>query len=346
MASIAIIGAVVAAGLGVSAYHLDKISKNWHEGEGWEQLFRIYDKYQTEVFGKHTFVDAESRFGSTRVYMCGDAKKPPVMLIHGSNGTAMHWRWLIPKLSEKYYVLVIGTIGDLGRSKPKDGLTSSLPHGEEETVEWFLVLKEKLGLLGTPLSLVGESYGSFLSSLFAKSVPKEVNKVICTAPAATFVANKGDKIWWAFYTLVNIAMSMTSSVEGRTSILRPILNAFVHNKKAINEDQQTNPLTMWDHRMAPTYIGLLSTVIAGKPHPWTIAELQTMQASTPMLLLNGRDETTVDAAAAAANAHKAGIPHKSYPECSHALPLDVGAIAVNDILDFLDGKQVEGATYP
>ena len=140
-----------------------------HEGKAWAERLRVYDKYAAEQFGNQKTVDLESRFGITRVYLCGNPENPPVMILHGLNSCSLEFAFLLPGLVQNYYLIFVDRMGEQGRSRPVDGLISNLPQGKEETVEWFLSLKKCLGLLGQPVSLIGHSYGSFLASLFAKS---------------------------------------------------------------------------------------------------------------------------------------------------------------------------------
>ena len=138
----------------------------WHQGDKWGAFLSIYDRIVSDQFGDCTSrVLDHDRFGSTQVHACGNPAHPAVFLLHGAAECALMWGdWAVPALREGgYYVVSIDTLCDTGRSRPKNGDPANCPQGKGEMTEWILDLKAQLGIK-EPISLVGYSYGSFISS--------------------------------------------------------------------------------------------------------------------------------------------------------------------------------------
>ncbi len=308
-----------------------------HEGKAWAERLKAYDKYAAEHFGDHQAVDLESRFGSTRAYLCGNPENPSIMILHGLMSCSLDMVYLLPALVQNYYLIFVDRMGEVGRTRPVDGLNSNLPKGKAETIEWFLFVKKELGLLGKPVSLIGHSYGSFLSSLFAKSQPQEVHRVFLTAPAATFEKLNTDGYW-------HIVFEMQYYI--RRLLPTKMAKRFWTSTMTMATDCDAETLPMWDLILTLAKTTPNSVVTAGKPHKWSIAELKEINRKTPVFLLVGGKDTGTNPIKSMENAKKAGIPSKMYLEAPHNINIGHEDQIIKDAIDFFEGKKVEGATYP
>lgn len=313
----------------------------WHEGAAWTRHLEVYDRLAKEFYGDARIVDAESRFGTTRAYVFGDSTKSPVFLMHGSYDFAMLWEWLVPVLAKTHQVVAIDRFGDMGRSKPRDGLFSSFPKGEEETVEWLQSVKSELGFGDRPVSFIGHSYGSFVSTVFAKSMPDEVDKLILTGPAAVFAPQSlPDPVFWTVKGLVNAIRRVIPTDRLRSRYMSQVFGATLPEGMSVDD----GPFADLYQTMAHLPQGF--HIIAGVPHAWSVEELKDMGNRNSTVLLIGGKETFTSAKVMAANAKSAGIPAKVYPEGTHALWFGNEEEMTADILAFLAGEKIEGATYP
>jgi pimeloyl-ACP methyl ester carboxylesterase len=139
--------------------------------------------------------------------------------MHGAHDSSLTWEWLLPELTKHHHVVAVDRIGDFGRSLPRNGLTSSLPDGEDDTVEWIASVKSELGFDGTPVSFVCHSYGCFVTAMFAMGHPGEVDKVILTAPAAVVAPQQiPDLVYPAVFQLVAGDLSLSADGHHRGTV--------------------------------------------------------------------------------------------------------------------------------
>lgn len=59
-----------------------------------------------------------TRYGETHLLACGPTDAPPLVLLHGTEGTALSWRHQIADLSAAHRVYALDVIGSAGKSAP------------------------------------------------------------------------------------------------------------------------------------------------------------------------------------------------------------------------------------
>ena len=55
---------------------------------GKAEIFNLYDKKLKDLNINYHYKTVETAFGKTNVIITGDASKPPILIVHGSNGCA------------------------------------------------------------------------------------------------------------------------------------------------------------------------------------------------------------------------------------------------------------------
>jgi pimeloyl-ACP methyl ester carboxylesterase len=143
----------------------------------------ILDIYQRKLDSLHIDYytkDVETSFGNTHLIVTGDAKNPPLLLVHGSNGCAPIALEVYPNLSQKYQVFAIDVLAQPNRSAEtrlsmKDNTYGKWMH----EVLHILQLKE--------VTLVGFSLGGLIILKTLLHQEKHVKEVFLTAPA--FIVN-------------------------------------------------------------------------------------------------------------------------------------------------------------
>ena len=135
-----------------------------------------------QVEYQSTFVATD--FGETHVIVC-DPTKPivpdsiPLVLIPGGQGTAGMWGPVMQTLGTNRQVLSLDLIDQIGRSRPSKVIKSV-----KDASLWLSQTLDGLGL--NQVNLMGNSIGSFIAAQFALANPTRTNKLILSAPAATF----------------------------------------------------------------------------------------------------------------------------------------------------------------
>lgn len=140
---------------------------------------RLLDTWEVDFASR--FVDTE--FGETHVI----ETRPPddgsdlrsMILVPGGMGTAAMWGPVMPTLSRHHQVFSIDLIDQVGRSRPTRVLQN-----HNDATRWMNQILEGLDLYRT--SLMGNSIGSSLVANYAFRNPEKVDKLVLTAPAATF----------------------------------------------------------------------------------------------------------------------------------------------------------------
>ena len=159
----------------MSAYHPFRSAK------AKEQYLKLYD-----VRAKRWPVVSDSRtvdtsYGQTFVRINGPVYAPTVVLLPGANATSLMWVPNIEALSECYRIYAVDNIYDYGRSVYTRTIKSP-----DDFVNWLDEFFTALEL-GDNISLMGLSYGGWLTIQYALRFPNRLGKIVLLAPGATIL---------------------------------------------------------------------------------------------------------------------------------------------------------------
>jgi pimeloyl-ACP methyl ester carboxylesterase len=116
--------------------------------------------------------------GQTFVRVSGRATDPPLVLLPGARGSSLMWVPNIAALSSRYRTYALDLVNDIGLSVPRRELKTP-----DDLVDWLDEVLTALVPEG-PISLMGMSYGGWLTSLYALRFPDRVGKAVLLAPGA------------------------------------------------------------------------------------------------------------------------------------------------------------------
>jgi pimeloyl-ACP methyl ester carboxylesterase len=123
---------------------------------------------------------------------------PPLIFFHGIyTNFLMYGEWLFPELSKSYYCsITMDTIGDMGRSLPKDHDPTNGPKDEKETADWVLQVLKGIDVNQKNLYLLGFSFGCYIiATCVAQHYPERVEKIVLLAPVGVLAPVR--KLWLA-----------------------------------------------------------------------------------------------------------------------------------------------------
>ncbi len=121
-----------------------------------------------------------SRFGSTRVNVCGAADGRPTVLLSGAGATSTVWFANVSALvDDGHRVYAIDMIGDVGAS-----VATNAPSTTGELVDWLSNTLDGLGVRAA--SFVGHSYGAMVGLAFALASPGRVRNLVLLDPTSCF----------------------------------------------------------------------------------------------------------------------------------------------------------------
>ncbi|GLF99141.1 alpha/beta fold hydrolase [Streptomyces yaizuensis] len=125
-------------------------------------------------------LDVPSRYGSTRVHVCGPPDAPPVVLLPGGGTTSVVWYANAGELARDHRVYAVDLMGDIGRS-----LHNGAPlRGPDDLMAWLDLLVRELDLAGA--DLCGHSYGAWIALRYALHAPDRIGRLALLDPVACF----------------------------------------------------------------------------------------------------------------------------------------------------------------
>jgi pimeloyl-ACP methyl ester carboxylesterase len=185
----------------------------WHKNEAWDRLLKVYDEIAADKYKNCESKLVDTSFGKTQTYACGHRfHSPPVMFFHGASSDSSGFgEWLLPEVvKQNKFAIAVDYICDTGRSIPKDGKVENCPSNETEIAQWVEEIATELALK-TPVSMVGYSYGSYISFLTALHKPELVDKLVLLAPGHIFGRRSAG--FWLRYMVHH--MMATNSTQDR-----------------------------------------------------------------------------------------------------------------------------------
>jgi len=307
------IAVALIAGLVISA---QKQLQKWHDGDKWQALLDLDHRRAAKQYSGCDSRLLQSRFGITQVYACGNPSNPPIFLFHGMGTSSVMWGdWVVPKLRHTHYVVAVDALCDIGRSRPKDGDTTNCPNSQAQAGEWFLSMKQELIGTGSRASLVGYSYGSFLSSQIALAAPEAVHKVVLIAPSGIFAPLE---FGWVMRAI--LVMRVGGKLAPNLAFKERLLQWF-YSYMSPDSRIWENPdmKETWEQRLATFDLGQRTHLIAGDPTVLDVETLRLLNKHNPVLLVVGQNETLINATLAVETATAAGISVQMYKDSGHLM---------------------------
>ncbi len=124
--------------------------------EGKEKILSLYNQKLKELSIDYSEKLLETQFGATNVIITGDAKKPPLVMIHGTGGCAPQILNSFANLTSKYCVYAVDVLAQPTKSAENRLDMKSLDYGK-----WLVEVIQKLNL--SEVTLVGFSFGGYIS---------------------------------------------------------------------------------------------------------------------------------------------------------------------------------------
>jgi len=126
--------------------------------------------------------------------------------------------WLFPELSKHCCCIAADTIGDMGRSCPKDNNPDDGPSTEQETADWIVQALEQLRpqqqhQQQQPVNVIGHSMGTTLGACLVRFYPKKVHRMVLMAPV--FLLAPVRKLWLAQAISFGMLSAMIPQQDGK-----------------------------------------------------------------------------------------------------------------------------------
>ena len=150
-----------------------------------ESKREILTLYQTKLESlniDYTEQDVDTQFGSSHVIITGDASKPPLILVHGSNGCAPIALDVYPNLAKNYQVFAVDVIAQPNKSAETRPSMKDSSYGI-----WMNEVIAALGL--NDVTMVGFSLGGFIICKTLLEDESKIKQAYLIAPVGIVSGN-------------------------------------------------------------------------------------------------------------------------------------------------------------
>ena len=269
----------------------------------------------------------ETRAGETFMRVCGPEDGPPLVLLPSASSPSLIWSSSIEGLAQSFRVYAIDNIYDFGRSVFRTPFRTP-----DDYTSWLDGVFDVLGI-ESDLSLMGLSYGAWLTAQYALRFPRRLRGIVLAAPPATLQQLPGAWSWYGItallphrYFLRNMMRWMFPVLSKRTD------EASVKLAGDLLED---------------AYVGLrcfkLKMPVA--PTVLTDDELRRLE-EIPTLFLVGEHEVIYPAHDAIRRLARAAprIRAMIIPDAGHDLTIVQSRLVNHAVIDFLDRTPPSAST--
>lgn len=147
---------------------------------GKKEILNLYDQKLKELELEFKYKIIDTDVGKTNIIVVGDATKPPMLIIHGSNGCAPIALETYPNLYKDFQVFAIDVL-----AQPNKSAETRLSMKDNSYGLWMNEIITKLKLKN--VTLAGFSFGGLIILKTLIQNEKDIKEVFLAAPA--FIVN-------------------------------------------------------------------------------------------------------------------------------------------------------------
>ncbi|GAA3805140.1 alpha/beta fold hydrolase [Streptomyces phyllanthi] len=152
------------------------------QGYDMRGFLAAYDKVMEKWPADREALTVTTRFGATRVNVCGPRDAPPLVLLPGGGGaTSASWFANVGVLSRAHRVYAVDLIGEPGRSTREAGHPLRMA---ADLTAWLDQVLDGLGADTT--ALCGHSYGAWIALHYTAHAPHRVRRLALLDPTGCF----------------------------------------------------------------------------------------------------------------------------------------------------------------
>lgn len=154
-------------------------------------ILEVYQEKLDELNIDYHFEEVMTQFGATNIVVTGNAKNPPLVLVHGSNGCAPIGLEIFPQLTQKFQVFAVDVIAQPNRSSETRPSMKDNSYGK-----WMNEVMEKMKL--TEVTIVGFSFGGLIIWKTLAENESRVKEAFLICPAGIVNGNPLKAIFKVF----------------------------------------------------------------------------------------------------------------------------------------------------
>ena len=155
---------------------------------------RLYQNKLDELSITFELLKVETSFGNTNILLTGQQGKPPLVLVHGSNGCAPIAIEALIGLLDDYCVYAVDVVGQPNLSA---GIRPSMQ--DNSYGQWMFEIMTRLNI--QDVVLVGISFGGFISWKTLVLDERRILKSFLIVPAGIVNGNSLKTLWNVFFPI-------------------------------------------------------------------------------------------------------------------------------------------------
>lgn len=207
--------------------------------------------------------------GVTLIRVSGPENAEPIILLHGAGGNSLQWMSNIAAFAKDYRVYALDIMFARGGSIPNQLFTDA-----GDYIKWL----DEVLLQISPeqkVSLVGLSYGGWISAQYAKSFPEKIDKTVLLAPAGVVAPISKEFIVRA------ISVALPSKLFAQQ---------FMHWLAEDTYNGSLEQQQLLQEQIDEAYLALRSFNSSPLVYPNVFTDKELQQVATPVLFLVGDNE--------------------------------------------------------
>lgn len=159
--------------------------------EAKKDIEKVYQNKLDELPIIYEFLRIETSFGNTNIILTGEEDKPPLVLLHGSNGCAPIAIEALIGLMKSFRVYAIDVVG-----QPNLSAEFRPEMNDDSYGKWMFEILTRLTI--REAILVGISFGGFISWKTLVFDQKRISKAFLIVPAGIVNGNPFKALWKVF----------------------------------------------------------------------------------------------------------------------------------------------------
>lgn len=159
--------------------------------EAKKDIEKLYHDKLDDLSISYEFLKIETSFGETNIILTGEEGKPPLVLLHGSNGCAPIAIEALIGLVDRFRIYAIDVVGQPNLSAAVRPSMQDNSYGQ-----WMYEVLSRLNI--KEVILVGISFGGFISWKTLVFEDKRIAKAFLIVPAGIVNGNPFKALWNVF----------------------------------------------------------------------------------------------------------------------------------------------------
>ncbi|GGZ69883.1 hypothetical protein GCM10007028_03730 [Algibacter mikhailovii] len=143
---------------------------------GKAEILNLYNQKLKDLNINYSYIEVQTAFGKTNIIVSGNAKKQPILVVHGSNGCAPIALETYSELASDFQIFAVDVL-----AQPNKSAETRLSMQNDDYGKWLHEVIDHLKLVNP--TLAGFSFGGLIILKALEFKDSNIKEVFLTAPA-------------------------------------------------------------------------------------------------------------------------------------------------------------------